>query len=122
MTHTPEIGAKFWRRFFVLDRIWYEKLVLKINRIEYATDRRQNLVPEKSVWHTVQKSAPIFSAPKIGAKIWTVCHWLKSTDFKSKSGPISIFTVQIMQMQIKETSTYLHTNIALLFITDNVKQ
>ena len=33
---------------------------------EHATDRRQNLVPEKSgtrsVWHTVQKSAPIFGA------------------------------------------------------------
>ena len=45
------------------------------HKIVHATDRRQNLVPEKSgtrsVWHTVQKSAP-----EIGAEICTACYWL----------------------------------------------
>jgi len=47
------------------------------HKIEQATDQRQNLVPEKSgtrsVWHTVQKSAP-----KVSTEIWTVCHRLNS--------------------------------------------
>ena len=39
------------------------------HEIERATDRRQNLVPEKSSTRSV-------CAPTFGAEIWTVCHQL----------------------------------------------
>jgi len=59
-----------WRRFSVpvshTRSHLVQKMALKINRIEYATDCCQKLVPEKSgtrsVGHTVHKLAPIFGA------------------------------------------------------------
>jgi len=72
-THTPEIGADFLyqmqsgtknprQKSTWTTQSWQQT----INQIEHTTDRRQNLVPDKSgtrsVWHTVPKSAPIFGA------------------------------------------------------------
>jgi len=55
MTHTPDFGAESRRRFFVPDR--------RKSTEEYATDRRRSApTGARSVWHTVQKSAPIFGA------------------------------------------------------------
>ena len=44
---------------------------------EQATDRRQNLVPDRYDTQSRTRSRRRFSAPTFCAEIWTVCHQLK---------------------------------------------